>query len=40
VVPLPEGWRYLGFAFARADSPEEVEAVLRTVQNGLRFVIE
>lgn len=29
VRPLPEGNRYLGFVFARGDSPEEVEAVLR-----------
>jgi len=29
VVPLPEGDRYLGFLFARADSPEAVEAALR-----------
>jgi biotin carboxylase len=30
VVPLPEGDRYLGFLFARGDSPEEVEAALRS----------
>jgi hypothetical protein len=29
VVPLPEGDRYLGFLFARGDTPEEVEASLR-----------
>jgi biotin carboxylase len=29
VVPLPEGDRYLGFLFARADRPEQVEAALR-----------
>ena len=29
VVPLPEGDRYLGFLFARADTPEQVEAALR-----------
>jgi biotin carboxylase len=29
VVPLPEGDRYLGFLFARADTPERVEAALR-----------
>jgi biotin carboxylase len=29
VVPLPEGDAYLGFLFARAGSPEEVEAALR-----------
>jgi biotin carboxylase len=30
LVPLPEGNRYLGFVFARCDSPEQVEAALRT----------
>jgi biotin carboxylase len=29
VVPLPEGDRYLGFIFARAPTPAEVEAALR-----------
>jgi hypothetical protein len=29
VVPLPEGDRYLGFLFARGDTPEAVEASLR-----------
>jgi biotin carboxylase len=29
VVPLPEGDRYLGFLFARADTPEAVETALR-----------
>ena len=29
VVPLPEGNKYLGFIFARGDSPEAVEAALR-----------
>jgi biotin carboxylase len=29
VVPLPEGDRYLGFLFARGDTPETVEAALR-----------
>jgi biotin carboxylase len=29
VRPLPEGDRYLGFVFAKADSPAEVEAALR-----------
>jgi biotin carboxylase len=28
IVPLPEGASYLGFAFARGDTPEEVEAAL------------
>ncbi|MGH8875503.1 MAG: ATP-grasp domain-containing protein, partial [Acidimicrobiia bacterium] len=29
ILPLPEGDRYLGFLFARAGTPEEVEAALR-----------
>ncbi len=29
VQPLPEGDAYLGFAFARGERPEEVEAALR-----------
>jgi biotin carboxylase len=29
VVPLPEGDRYLGFLFAKADTPEQVESALR-----------
>ena len=29
LVPLPEGSSYLGFAFARGDTPQEVEAALR-----------
>src|SRR5213593_3116489 len=29
LIPLPEGWQYLGFIFARGDSPEEVERALR-----------
>jgi biotin carboxylase len=29
VVPLPEGDRYLGFMFAKAGTPEQVEAALR-----------
>ncbi|HEY3942553.1 MAG TPA: ATP-grasp domain-containing protein [Acidimicrobiales bacterium] len=32
VVPLPEGDRYLGFAFARAASPAEVVAALRQAE--------
>ena len=30
LVPLPEGATYLGFIFARGDSPSEVESALRT----------
>ena len=29
VVPLPEGDRYLGFIFARGDTPQQVVAALR-----------
>jgi biotin carboxylase len=36
LVPLPEGNRYLGFVFARGDSPELVEAALRAAHEKLR----
>ncbi len=39
LVPLPEGSSYLGFIFARGDSPEFVEQALRTAHSRLRFVI-
>lgn len=39
LVPLPEGSSYLGFIFARADSPEFVEKALRGAHGKLRFVI-
>ena len=39
VVPLPEGNRYLGFAFARGVTPEDVEAALREAQRRLIFAI-
>ena len=39
VVPLPEGARYLGFIFARAETPETVEAALREAHRQLKFVI-
>ena len=39
LVPLPEGWQYLGFIFARADSPEAVEAALRDAHARLAFEI-
>jgi biotin carboxylase len=35
VVPLPEGDRYLGFIFARAATPADVEAALRRAQSKL-----
>jgi biotin carboxylase len=39
VQPLPEGDAYLGFAFARGDTPAEVEAALRAAHARLRFDI-
>jgi biotin carboxylase len=39
VLPLPEGDRYLGFLFARGESPEEVEQALRTAHGKLEIDI-
>jgi biotin carboxylase len=39
VVPLPEGNRYLGFLFARGETPAEVEESLRTAHARLIFDI-
>jgi biotin carboxylase len=39
LIPLPEGWQYLGFIFARADSPDAVEAALRDAHARLTFDI-
>ncbi len=39
VRPLPEGDRYLGFLFARAERPEEVEAALRAAHAELEVRI-
>jgi biotin carboxylase len=39
LVPLPEGSSYLGFIFARGDSPQYVEAALREAHRKLRFII-
>ena len=39
LIPLPEGSSYLGFIFARGNSPREVEAALRQAHSGLRFDI-
>jgi biotin carboxylase len=39
LVPLPEGWQYLGFIFARADTPAAVEDALRSAHARLRFEI-
>ncbi len=40
VTPLPEGTEYLGFIFARGESPAEVERALRDAHAALRFEIE
>jgi biotin carboxylase len=37
--PLPEGWQYLGFVFARAETPEAVEVALRDATSRLHFDI-
>jgi biotin carboxylase len=37
LVPLPEGSSYLGFLFARGDSPESVENALRRAHERLSF---
>jgi glutathione synthase/RimK-type ligase-like ATP-grasp enzyme len=39
LIPLPEGSSYLGFIFARGNSPQEVEAGLRRAHSRLRFDI-
>jgi len=39
LIPLPEGDSYLGFIFARGETPDEVEAALRTAHACLRFEI-
>ncbi len=39
LIPLPEGASYLGFIFARAPSPAEAEAALRTAHACLRIVV-
>ena len=39
VIPLPEGASYLGFAFARGDSPAAVEVALRAAHALLDFEI-
>jgi biotin carboxylase len=36
-IPPPEGASYLGFIFARGETPEEVEAALRSAHAELRF---
>ena len=39
VVPLPEGDKYLGFIFAGAETPDDVEAALRAAHAELQFEI-
>src|SRR4051812_41715755 len=39
VVPLPEGDRYLGFLFARGETPAQVEAALHEAHRRLTFQI-
>ena len=39
LVPLPEGSSYLGFIFARARAPAEVEKALRAAHKKLTFAI-
>jgi hypothetical protein len=39
ILPLPEGSSYLGFIFARGDSPAHVEAALRQAHGRLQFEI-
>ena len=39
VVPLPEGASYLGFLFARGETPAEVEAALRAAHAKLEIDI-
>ena len=39
LVPLPEGASYLGFMFARADTPEAAEAALRAAHAMLKIIV-
>ena len=38
--PLPEGWQYLGFIFARGERPDDVENALRDATARLKFSID
>jgi biotin carboxylase len=40
LVPLPEGSLYLGFIFARAETPDRVEDALRTAHQQIVFSID
>ena len=39
LIPLPEGASYLGFIFARAETPDAAEQALRNAHRHLRFEI-
>ena len=39
LIPLPEGASYLGFIFARAETPDAAEQALRNAHQQLRFEI-
>ena len=39
LVPLPEGASYLGFAFARGETPEAVERALREAGDRIEAVV-
>jgi hypothetical protein len=40
LTPLPEGASYLGFIFARSETPEAAERALRDAHSRLSFRIE
>lgn len=40
ITPLPEGSAYLGFIFAKSETPAEVEAALREAHSQLSFRID
>ncbi len=39
LTPLPEGSQYLGFVFAKGETPEAVEAALRDAGGRIEFVV-
>ena len=40
ITPLPEGSAYLGFIFAKGESPEQVEAAIREAHGRISFRID
>ena len=40
LIPLPEGASYLGFAFARGETPDQVEAALREAAAKIEAVVK